>query len=337
MRTRVLRLDPRRPAQPAIDEAAAVLREGGLVAFPTETVYGLGALALSAEAVARIYAAKARPARNPTIVHVRAEEEARRCAAGWPEAADLLARRFWPGPLTIVVPRASNVPDVVTAGGPTVGLRCPAHPIALALLDATGAPVAAPSANRSSRLSPTTAEHVLRGLEGRIDLVLDAGPCPGGLESTVVDVTVQPPRVLRPGPVTPAQIAEVAGGVQVDGALEPEAGPARSPGLLTRHYAPRATLECLQSHSAARVRALAEGGVRVGWLALGEADAPPALAGMVAIVRMPREARAYARRLYAALHELDEVGVARIVADLPPDTEEWLAVRDRLRRAAARI
>ncbi|HSV74723.1 MAG TPA: L-threonylcarbamoyladenylate synthase [Chthonomonadales bacterium] len=336
MRTRLLRVDPERPAPADIAEAAAVLSRGGLVAFPTETVYGLGALALDAQAAARIYAAKGRPARNPTIVHVRDVAEARRCASSWTEAAECLARRFWPGPLTLVAQRAPCVPDVVTGAGDTVGLRCPAHQVALALIRATGAPVAAPSANRSSRVSPTTAAHVLNGLDGRIDLVLDAGPCPGGLESTVVDVTAWPPRVLRPGPIAPSAIAAAAGAVAHTGEAPatPEE-PLRSPGLLSRHYAPRARLECVEVSGRELALALAERGERVGWLAFGDPGDAASHRRLAAVAAMPREPDAYARRLYAALHEMDEAGVARIVADLPPDYEAWLAVRDRLRRASA--
>src|SRR5437763_8542920 len=225
----------------AIASAADVLRSGGLVAFPTETVYGLGANALDADAVGRIFAAKGRPAANPIIVHVADAAGVGAVVADWPDAAARLAERFWPGPLTLVLPKRDAVPDVVTAGGPTVAVRVPAHPVAHALLRAAGVPVAAPSANRSSELSPTTAGHVLHGLGGRIDLILDAGPCPGGIESTVLDVTNDPPRLLRPGLVTPAQIEAVIGPIQRFG--EPAGSVLRSPGLLAKHYAPRAPLE----------------------------------------------------------------------------------------------
>ncbi len=194
MRTEVLAVDAHVPQSDRIARAAAVLRGGGLVAFPTETVYGLGALALDAAAVGRIFAAKGRPANNPVIVHIADLKQIEQVAAEWPDAAERLARRFWPGPLTLVVPRNADVPDATTAGGPTVAVRVPAHPVALALLRAVGAPVAAPSANRSAELSPTLAEHVLRGLDGRIDLVLDGGPTAGGIESTVLDMTTSPPR-----------------------------------------------------------------------------------------------------------------------------------------------
>ncbi len=218
MHTEVLSVDAHAPQADRIARAAAVLRGGGLVAFPTETVYGLGALALDAAAVGRIFAAKGRPANNPVIVHIAETEQVSRIAAEWPEVAERLARRFWPGPLTLIVPRNANVPDVTTAGGPTVAVRVPAHPVALALLRAVGAPVAAPSANRSSELSPTLAEHVLRGLDGRIDLVLDGGPTTGGIESTVLDVSTSPPRLLRPGLIGPAELEAMVGPISRTGA-----------------------------------------------------------------------------------------------------------------------
>jgi L-threonylcarbamoyladenylate synthase len=316
-----------------------ILRRGGLVAFPTETVYGLGANALDAAAVKRIFVAKGRPATNPLIVHVADAAQVSQVASDWPEAAARLAERFWPGPLTLVLPKRPEVPHVVTAGGPTVAARVPAHPVALALLRAAGIPVAAPSANRSAELSPTTAEHVHRGLAGQIDLILDAGPTPGGIESTVLDVTTDPPRVLRPGLVTPAEIEAVIGPVRRPGervappvADAPGSGgqPLPSPGLMERHYAPRALLELADGDGRGRARELAEGGRRVGWVTWPGADAVP---GAVR-VELPRDPAAYAARLYAALHDLDAAGVERIVAARPPDDEGWLAVRDRLRRAA---
>jgi L-threonylcarbamoyladenylate synthase len=324
----------------AIAEAAELLRRGGLVAFPTETVYGLGANALDSTAVRRIFEAKGRPAVNPIIVHVATVDQVPLVAADWPETAARLAERFWPGPLTLVLPKSPGVPDVVTVGGPTVGVRVPAHPVALALLRAAGVPLAAPSANRSSELSPTTAEHVLRGLTGRIDLILDGGPTAGGIESTVLDLTIEPPRLLRPGLVTPAMIEAVIG--RIARSSEPEAlatvtqltvadasGSAlRSPGLMAKHYAPRAQLEVIAGDGRRRVEALA--GVRLGWLTWPGVDELP---GTVRVT-MPKEPSAYAAKLYAALHDLDMAGVERIVVAEPPTGEEWLAVRDRLRRAA---
>jgi L-threonylcarbamoyladenylate synthase len=319
--TRVLTVDPASPDPAAIAEAARVLREGGLVALPTETVYGLAALALDASAVARIFAAKGRPAQNPVIVHVADVAAARAVAERWPEAADRLAERFWPGPLTIVVPRGPAIPDLVTAGGPTVAVRVPSHPVALAVLRAVAAPLAAPSANRSMAVSPTTAQHVLETLGSRVDLILDAGPTTGGIESTVVQL--EPPAVLRPGLVTITELESVLGPLARDAkhAIAP------SPGMMQRPYAPRARLEVCRD-DAARVEVLLADGARVGWLAF---DPQPSDALVIAMSGEPRE---YAARLYAALHELDRAGVDRIVVAEPPQTDEWLGVRDRLTRAA---
>lgn len=305
----------------AVAAAADVLRHGGLVAFPTETVYGLGANALDAAAVARVFAAKGRPATNPVIVHVADLALVQHVATGWPDAAAKLAVRFWPGPLTLVLPKRPEVPDIVTAGGPTVAVRVPNHPVALALLRAVGVPVAAPSANRSTELSPTRADHVRPELA---DVILDGGPCPGGLESTVVDVTCDPPRLLRPGLVTVAMLEEVIGRVDVSAA--PTEGPARSPGRMERHYAPRAALELA---SRERAEALARDGQRVGWLTFDGDDVPGAVN-----VRLPADAVGYAAGLYAALHDLDAAGVETVVVEPPPDGDEWRAVHDRLRRGA---
>jgi L-threonylcarbamoyladenylate synthase len=323
----VLVVDLHAPNPAAIARAAMVLRHGGLVAFPTETVYGLGADARSAPAVARIFAAKGRPATNPLIVHVPDAAAARELAREWPVAARRLAERFWPGPLTLVLPRTPQIPDVVTAGGPTVALRVPAHPVALALLRASGLPLAAPSANRSTQLSPTCAEHVVSGLGDRIDLVLDAGPTPGGLESTVLDAATDPPRLLRPGLATVADIEAIIGPITRPAAF-PTAEPARSPGLMPRHYAPRTPLELAGRD---RVESLRAQGLRVGWVTQSPDHAP----GQATVIPMPEDAAAYAARLYAVLHELDRLGLDRIVVELPPETDEWLAVHDRLRRAAA--
>jgi L-threonylcarbamoyladenylate synthase len=310
--------------------AAEVLRAGGLVAFPTETVYGLGANALDAGAVRRIFEAKGRPANNPVIVHVAEAEQARQVAATWPESAARLAERFWPGPLTLVLPRRPEVPDAVTAGGPTVAVRVPAHPVALGLLRAAGLPVAAPSANRSSRLSPTLAEHVLRDLDGRIELLLDGGPAPGGLESTVLDLS-GPPRLLRPGLVEPAALEAVIGPIERlgGGAAEGDAA-LPSPGMLVRHYAPRTPLEAVEGDGLARVAQLHAAGLRVALVSREAADVP---AGVV-VARLPADPAGYAAGLYTALHELDGRGLDRVVVALPPAGEEWLAARDRLRRAA---
>jgi L-threonylcarbamoyladenylate synthase len=334
MHTEVVAVDAAHPDAAALARAAVLLRGGGLVAFPTETVYGLGVNALDAAAVGRLFAAKGRPAQNPLIVHVAEAAQARELAADWPDAAARLAAQFWPGPLTLVVRKRDVVPDAVTAGGPTVALRVPAHPVALALLRAAALPVAAPSANRSSTLSPTCADHVLRGLDGRIDLILDGGPTPGGIESTVVDVTTVPPRLLRPGLVAPADLEALLGPIGRPGQVEEGTEVARSPGLLSRHYAPSVPLECVAEElAAARVEELMRQGRRVGWLTFTPpTDSHPK---QMHVLLSPKEPVAYAARLYAALHALDAEGVERIVVTLPPATEEWLAVQDRLRRASA--
>jgi L-threonylcarbamoyladenylate synthase len=312
-----------------------MLRGGGLVAFPTETVYGLGANALDQAAVLRIFAAKGRPANNPLIVHIGSVEAGRQLVADWPEVAQRLAERFWPGPLTLILPRRETVPDAVTAGGPTVALRMPAHPVALALLAEAGVPIAAPSANPSSAISPTRAEHVLRGLGGRIDLILDGGPTPGGLESTVLDLTAPVPRLLRPGLVTPAAIEGIIGPIQHhrDQGESRVRSPVLSPGMLPRHYAPRTPLECLAAGAWARLEEWSAQGLRVALVTFAEAP-DHAIAGL-RVVAIPSDPSAASARLYAVLHDLDQARLDRIAVVLPPDREEWLAVRDRLRRASS--
>lgn len=328
MKTEILRTDPKCPDPAVIARAAALIRAGSLVAFPTETVYGLGANAFDAAAVTGIFSAKGRPATNPVIVHIADVAAVLSVAAEWPDRAARLAKHFWPGPLTLVLPRSPAVPDVVTAGGPTVAVRVPAHPVARALLEATGLPVAAPSANRSNQLSPTTAGHVWNDLNGRVPLILDGGPTTGGLESTVLDVTAEPARLLRPGLVSPVQLEAVIGPIVREGIVA-ASGPLASPGMLLRHYAPRTPLECIAG-GAERVAALTARGVRVGWLAFGTAEKSDASSLRV----MPTEPAAYATQLYAALHEMDAADVDRIVVSLPPDGDEWLMIHDRLRRAA---
>jgi L-threonylcarbamoyladenylate synthase len=335
MQTLVLTVEPINPDVEAIAQAAAVLSAGGLVAFPTETVYGLGANALDANAVERIFAAKGRPTTNPLIVHVADMAEARGLVSVWPEAAERLASAFWPGPLTLVLPKADHIPALVTAGGATVAVRVPAHPVALALLRACRLPLAAPSANRSSRLSPTCAAHVLAGLEGRIDLLLDAGPTSGGLESTVLDLTQTPPSLLRPGLIAPPEIEAIIGPIQrCAQAFGSE--PVKSPGLSDRHYAPRTPLELIADDGEAHIQRFAASGSRVGWLTYHTRDERRGASGEEAIetIVLPGDPKGYARGLYAALHQLDAAGLERILVLLPPRTEAWLAVHDRLQRAA---
>jgi len=336
MKTVVISLDPAAPDQQALAEAVRVLRGGGLVAFPTETVYGLGANALDAAAAAGIFAAKGRPANNPLIVHLAEADQVHQVAADWPEPAMRLAQRFWPGPLTLVLPKRATVPDVVTAKGPTVAVRVPAHPLAQALLRAADLPIAAPSANRSTELSPTRAEHVLRSLDGRIDILLDGGPTSGGIESTVLDLTTTPPRVLRPGPIgiteLEAEVGSIARGVP------PSAETAcilPSPGMMPRHYAPRTPLECIEvGKEAERLASLLSAERRIGWVTFAAAD-EIIVRSEIHLCVLPADPAGYAAQLYAILHELDTAGLDRILVTLPPDTDDWLAVRDRLRRAAS--
>jgi L-threonylcarbamoyladenylate synthase len=340
MNTQVLSVDSVSPSPDALRKAADVLRRGGLVAFPTETVYGLGANALDATAAAGIFAAKGRPANNPLIVHTADLRAARELAAEWPDAAERLATRFWPGPLSLVVPKRPHIPDIVTAGGATVALRVPANLVARALLVAAGVPIAAPSANRSNRISPTCAEHVLRSLDGRIDLLLDGGSTSGGLESTVVDVSRKPARLLRPGLLTREQLQEALGEevLAVDSHAHSrshsESTPLPSPGMLSRHYAPTVPLECISGHGWQRVQELCRNQIRVGWLAWQE-EPLEELPGLI-VTRMPLDPAGYSAELYAAMYRMEGAGVDRIVVSLPPSAPEWLAVHDRLRRASAK-
>ncbi len=343
-------LDAQDPAQreACVRRAAQTITRGGLVAFSTETVYGLGANARDAGAVRRIFIAKGRPEINPIIVHAANHEAARQLARSWSTLADLLAAHFWPGPLTLVVEAHRDIPREVTGGLDTVGLRVPRHALALALLEAAGTPIAAPSANRSSRISPTTAAHVLRDLSGRVELVLDGGPAPGGIESTVLDLTAQPPRLLRPGLTPPAAIEALIGPIERGGAIDSTSAVLRSPGLLARHYAPQTPLELCPDDGAALVRSLCDAGRRVGWLRfLNEEEAgsrADALGGHseskyaadvnLVEMRLSREWTACARGLYGALHALDEAGLDRILVAAPPEGDDWLAIRDRLTRAA---
>jgi L-threonylcarbamoyladenylate synthase len=316
---------------PTGDIAAAVdvLRGGGLVAFPTETVYGLGADAANPEAVARIFVAKGRPRAHPVIVHLAEPAAAKEWAAEVPDFAAVLADAFWPGPLTLVLPRSDLVPDAVTGGLPTVGLRVPAQALALELLGAFGGGVAAPSANRFGRVSPTRADHVRADLGAAVDLILDGGPCPVGVESTIVDCSGADPRVLRPGGV-PLESLEAVLGYKLDVIVD---GSVRAPGMLASHYAPSARVEVLPAEAiATRAGELAALGVRVGILAPGRM---PGLPAGVEALPPTGSAVVYAQCLYQWLREADRRGVEVLLAVPPPETGVGTAVADRLRRAAA--
>ena len=316
----------------SIRRAAALLRAGELVAFPTETVYGLGADALNGEAAARIFAAKGRPADNPLIAHIAGESGLAGLIAGEPCAcARALMRAFWPGPMTLIFPKSPRVPREVTAGLDTVAVRMPSHPVARALIRAAQTPIAAPSANRSGRPSPTTAAHVLEDMEGRIPLILDGGPCEVGLESTVVDVTGARPRILRPGGVTLEMLEGVVGDVDVDeGVLHQlQAGSqARSPGMKYKHYAPKGEVTIVTGPRAAqeiaRLYDAADG--RAAILAFSQADY-----GARRVYRLKNAPG----ELFAALRQLDEDGMETIYAEDVPTAGVGLAVMNRLMRAAA--
>jgi L-threonylcarbamoyladenylate synthase len=315
----------------AVRRAAAVIREGGLVAFPTETVYGLGADALSAAAVARIFEAKERPRGNPLIVHVAGLEGLGRVAAEVPDRARELAARFWPGPLTLVLPRARAVPLITTGGLDTVAVRVPAHPVALALIGEAGCPVAAPSANRSGRPSPTIAGDVLEDLDGRVDLILDGGPTTVGVESTVLDMTIEPPTLLRPGGVTIEQLEACLGRVRRPDAHDEARG--RSPGLRFRHYSPRARVMVIDAGTGEQAAA--------AWLETGRlaglmAQRPVALERPGLVVKtMPADLEGYAHDLFRTLRELDAMGVEVIFVEAIAEEGLGAAIMDRVRRAAS--
>jgi L-threonylcarbamoyladenylate synthase len=296
----------------SIKEAAQILRDGGLVAFPTETVYGLGANALDASAVAKIYEMKGRPQTSPLIVHASSIQMARTLVAEWPREAEELAQRWWPGPLTLVLPKASNIPDIVTAGLPTVGVRVPAHPVALELIEACGLPLAAPSANRFKELSPTTAAHVTAAFGGLIP-VLDGGPTRVGIESTVVSIADGKITLLRPGMIALGEIEQ---------AIAPPEGAHPSPGMAARHYSPRTPLLLVNTPAEMPDRR----GAYVWWNTSGLTARS---------LRMPDDPVAYARRIYSVLHDLDEENWPWIAVEAPPDTSGWAAIADRLKRAAS--
>jgi L-threonylcarbamoyladenylate synthase len=303
---------------PDIQKAAEILRSGGLVVFPTETVYGLGANALDPCAIRKIYALKGRPATSPLIVHVASIEQARELAAVWSPEAERLAREYWPGPLTLVVPKKPLIPDEATAGLPTVGLRMPRHPIALALLRETGFPIAAPSANRFTQLSPTTAQHVREAFGDDTPFLLDGGPCEVGLESTVIAVTPDGLEVLRPGM---AFVEDAQESASDDAATQQIENSHRSPGQHKKHYSPRTRVLLVSRGHLPR-----EGRGAYLWLSYN--------ARAAFNQRMPQTAGEFASQLYATLHELDRQSFDWIAVELPPDTPDWAPIRDRLTRAA---
>jgi L-threonylcarbamoyladenylate synthase len=334
-------------AQRQIARAADILRSGGLVAFPTETVYGLGANALDPVAVARIFEAKQRPAWDPVIVHiagpVAANPMLERLVADIPKAARALTEAFWPGPLTLLLPRSAAVPDVVTAGRPLVGIRMPAHPVAFELIRQAGVPIAAPSANSFSHTSPTAASHVLDDLDGRIDAVLDAGSTTHGVESTVLDPGQSPMVIYRPGSITAAQISSIAGAVEAFQSSTPLQSSPRealpSPGVGLRHYAPRARLILVESSFSDLPRRLAEAAAqvsaqRLGWMLPSEFASAASPGSVVFPWGRWASLHELAHSLYAGLRMLDSLGCDAILCPLPPSEGIGAAIRDRLKKAA---
>ena len=326
MRTQVLEATPE-----ALTHAAEVIRAGGLVAFPTERVYGVGADALSAAAVARIFEAKERPRGNPLIVHVADATALDEVAVRVTDRAREVVASFWPGPLTLVLDRAAAVPLITTGGLDTVAVRVPAHPVAQGLIRAAGRPLAAPSANRSGRPSPTRAPHVLEDLGGRIELILDGGSTSVGLESTVLDMTTEPPTLLRPGGVTLEQLEAHLGRVRLATGDDEAAG--RSPGLRFRHYAPRAKVVLIEAGAGEEaVASWLDGGKSVALMAQRSVglDRPG-----LRVRLMPVDLEAYARELFEALRDLDATGVDAIFVEGIAEVGLGRAIMDRLRRAAS--
>jgi L-threonylcarbamoyladenylate synthase len=318
----------------AVARAAELLQRGEIVAVPTETVYGLAANAFNETAVRRIYEVKERPSANPIIVHIASIAMAKKCAAVWPETANVLARAFWPGPLTVVLPKAAAIPVIVTAGGETVGIRWPAHPFMQELIRRCDFPLAAPSANLANALSPTSASHVLKMLGAKIPLVVDAGPSNIGIESTVVDLSVDPPRILRAGMISASEVGSVIG--RTISEKKNESGTLKSPGQLAKHYSPKATLVIRKWRDDAELGTLissftiAPAKISV----ISHERIPHGIPfGRVAII--PHDPEAYARALYAELHHCDQVGATLILVEEVPSGDEWAGIRDRLQRASA--
>lgn len=329
--TKIIRVSIHDPEGPAIEEAAAILRQGGLVAFPTETVYGLGADATNHDAIKAVFDVKGRPPDNPLIVHIAQPEQLLHLAKEVPPKGKRLAEAFWPGPLTLVVRRLPHVPDIVTADLDTVAVRMPNHPITLQLVKVFGRPIVGPSANISGRPSPTTAEHVFNDLRGKIDLILDAGPAQIGMESTVIDVTVDPPLILRFGGLTRNQIEEVVGTLSTSAQ---DVHLRRSPGTRHRHYAPMAKVVLIGEGNKAelesKLRHYRQLGERIGCIVH---SVVPSKGGEF-VISLPPEIERYSQQLFMALRQLDEQGVDVILVESVVEVGIGEAVMDRLRRAA---
>jgi L-threonylcarbamoyladenylate synthase len=320
--------------QIAVSRTVELLRAGQAVAVPTETVYGLAANAFDSDAVQRVFAIKGRPSHNPIIVHVASVEMARRCVREWPSLADSLGRAFWPGPLTLVLYRSGEIPDIVTAGGDTVGVRWPSHPFIQAVIRECSFPLAAPSANPANQLSPTNAAHVSRYFGAELPLIIDGGQSQVGIESTVLDITVSPPRLLRPGMIHEEALIAVTGGLTV-GSGEREAV-LRSPGLLKKHYSPRANLllwSWLDDQDLRlKVARLEAPAARIHVIAHTNI---PSAEGFGRVSVIPHDVEAFARAIYAELHHCDQLGAGVIIVESLPTANEWQGIADRLKRAAA--
>jgi len=330
---KVLLIDNERAFESAVREVSELLRGGGVAALPTETVYGLAANAFDPKAVERIFSLKGRPPSNPVIVHIAGFGMAHECVSSWPNAAEKLAEAFWPGPLTMVLPRSGKIPDVVTAGGETVGIRWPRHPFIEAVIQTCGFPLAAPSANLSNAVSPTHPDHVLKSLGKTIPVIVDGGQSQVGIESTVLDLTVNPPRLLRPGTIRLDSLVAVVGRIETGNVVT--SGVFRSPGQLPRHYAPKARLVV---HSwgnaielAPQLRAAGLSALRCHVISHNEI---PSEQGLGHVSVLPHDAEAYARAIYAELHRCDADGAELIVVEAVPEGSEWQGIRDRLMRAA---
>ena len=323
----------------AVAKSAELLRQGEVVALPTETVYGLAANAFDERAVERIYEIKGRPPNNPIIVHIASLEMAKRCVSDWPLLADKLAKSFWPGPLTLVLPRSKEIPDVVTAAGPTVGIRWPSHPFIQAVIAECGFPLAAPSANPANQLSPTNATHVQKFFGDKLKLIVDGGQSQIGIESTVLDLSVSPPQLLRPGMIHEPALLSVTG--ELATSTNGHSGILKSPGQLPKHYSPKAKLLILSwkddhdlqtqlARHASRITHHASSIIHV----ISHARIPSA-SPYARVSVIPHDPEAFARAIYAELHQCDDAGAQFIVVEAPPKTPEWGAIADRLNRAAA--
>ena len=338
MNDQIIQIQSIEDRQHAVSLAASLLKKGELVALPTETVYGLAANALNPVAVAKIFTIKQRPNFNPVIVHVNSIDMAKTCITGWTEWAEKLAQAFWPGPLTLVLPKAASIPSIVTAGGSTVGVRWPQHPVMQEVISACGFPLAAPSANLSNSISPTTAEHVFASLGSAVPLIIDGGPCEIGIESTVIDLSQKPYRILRPGMLSEISLQTII----PDLVYYSEPGPSsaehtvlKSPGLLSKHYAPKAKMALLQWTNWDELRTQIAP-YRVSdhqiHLLTFEHSVPSDVFGRVR--RMPHEPDAYAKCIYAELHACDAHQAELIIVEMPPRKTHWKGIINRLRRAS---